>query len=488
MGSPNTRAKMRVLPKKSSPLMIEPSKLAVLITGILLMGAVFFLLPSDYSHSAKIMLSILALSVFYWTFEPIPLGVTALLMLILMLAFGVVSTEVIYSGFASPAVFLIIGGMMLARGVNDTPLAKRIAYMFLAKWGGTARGLLGSILIIPQIQSFFIPAAAVRATLLLPVAAMSLETVGAKGNGNLKKMIYLAVAFGTTISGTAVMTAAIGNILTVELLKSILDIKITYMQWFLYTFPIWLFLIPTVWILLLKWFPLKEEERNFPHVRKEINNKIAELGKMSIEEKKCLWILIVIMGLWFTESLHGLHPSIPALIGVVLMAFPGIGCAKWENLVKINFDTVLLLGVTLSLGYAFNESGAAALVGESLSTDLIIELLQSPVIAVITALIITHILHLAVANVSTAVVTLIPIFIGLSAKAGADPVLICVTASLACLHGYILVVEATPNIIVYSTGQIQQKEFLLPGLIMTFLMTVITVITAVTWWNWIGFL
>ncbi len=488
MAYPNTRVKVNVVAKRKHGSYGEVKKMIILLIGIALMAGVYFILPANYTGSARIMLAFLALSVFYWTFEPIPIGLTAVILLVLMLVFGVVTTDVVYSGFASPAVFLIIGGMMLARGVNDTTLTKRIAYLFLSKWGGTAKGLLASILIIPQIQSFFIPAAAVRATLMLPIATMSLDTIGKKAKGNLGKMILLGVAFGGTVSGTAVMTAAIGNILTVELLKEFVGIKITYIQWFTYTFPIWIIMIPILWYTLLKQFPLTEEEKHFPHVKAELKSKLEELGKLNIKEKKCLAILFMIVTLWFTEPLHGLHPSIPALIGVVLMALPGIGCSKWDNLVKINFDTVLLMGVTLSLGYAFNKSGAAKLIGDSLSTDWILYFLHSPVVAVITVLLITHILHLAVANVSTAVVTLVPIFIGLSTKAGADPVLICLTASLACLHGYILVVEATPNIIVHSSGRIQQKEFLMPGIMLTVLMSAVVILTAVTWWNWLGLL
>ncbi|MEH7333613.1 DASS family sodium-coupled anion symporter [Neobacillus drentensis] len=486
MAFPNTRVSVVTKQKqKSHP---EVKKIIILLVGILLMAGVYFILPANYTGSARIMLAFLVLSVFYWTFEPIPIGLTAVILLILMLVFGVVTTDVVYSGFASPAVFLIIGGMMLAKGVNDTTLTKRIAYVFLSKWGGTAKGLLGSILIIPQIQSFFIPAAAVRATLMLPVATMALDTIGKKAKGNLGKMILLGVAFGGTVSGTAVMTAAIGNILTVELLKEFVGIKITYIQWFSYTFPIWLIMIPVVWFTLLKRFPLTEEEKQFPHVKEELEQKLEELGKLNIKEKKCLAILFMIVALWFTEPLHGLHPSVPALIGVVLMGLPGIGCTKWDNLVKINFDTVLLMGVTLSLGYAFNKSGAAKLVGDSLSSDWILYFLHSPIVAVVTILVITHILHLAVANVSTAVVTLVPIFIGLSAKAGADPVLICLTASIACLHGYILVVEATPNIIVHSSGRIEQKEFLIPGILLTVFMSIVVLLTAITWWNWLGLL
>jgi solute carrier family 13 (sodium-dependent dicarboxylate transporter), member 2/3/5 len=488
MSSPKPQVKIEPVMGSTAVTKNHFKKVLVLILGVILTAIVYGFLPAEYVEPAKIMLAFLVLSVFYWTFEPIPLGLTALLLLVLMLVFQVVSTEIVYSGFSSPAVFLIIGGMMLAKGVNDTPLARRVAYIFLSKWGGSAKGLLASIMIIPQIQSFFIPAAAVRTTLLLPVALMSLDTIGERGNSNLKKMILLGVAFGGTISGTAVMTAAIGNILTVELLKEFVGIKITYLQWFLYTFPLWLALIPVAWYLLIKKFPLTEKEKEFPHLKAEMGKKLESLGKMNWQEKRCLFILISIVSLWLTEPLHGLHPSVPALIGVILMALPVIGCTTWNNLVKINFDTVLLMGVTLSLGYAFNKSGAAMLVGESLSAGWIIELLTSPLIAVAVVLIITHILHLAVANVSTAVVTLIPIFIGLAAKAGADPALICITASLACLHGYILVVEATPNIIVHSSGEIEQKEFLIPGVILTLIMSIFTILLAATWWKWIGFL
>lgn len=487
MSSPNTKAKVKLLPNSVKVFSIDSTKAVTLLLGVILAVSVYALLPGS-SGSAKVMLALLVLSVFYWTFEPLPLGVTAMLLLVLMILFKTVNMDIVFSGFSSPAIFLIIGGMMLARGVNDTPLAKRLAYLILAKWAGNAKGLLASILIIPQLQAFFIPAVAVRATLILPVALMALEHIGVKKDGNLRKMILLAVAFGGTISGTVVMTAAIGNILTVELIKQFLGIQITYLQWFMYTFPIWILLIPVSWFVLIKAFPLPKENEEFSHLKEEMDKKLKDLGQINAEEKKCIGILILIVCLWFTEPFHGLHPSIPTIIGVILMAFPGVGCSKWENMVKINFDTILLMGATLSLGYAFNQSGAAELVGASLSTEWIIDLLRSPIIAVISILIITQVLHLAVANVSTAVVTLIPIFIGLSAKAGADPILICITASLACLHGYILVVEATPNIIVHSTGQIQQKEFIIPGIYMTFAMMIVTILTAVTWWNWMGFL
>src|SRR5690625_2132319 len=160
--------------------------------------------------------------------------------------------------------------MMLARSVNETNLIKRVTYAILQRWGHSAKGLLGSLIVILQIQALFIPATAVRTTLMLPTTEMILKLVNARPHSNLSKMLLLGVAYGGNISGTAVMTAAIGNILTVELLNKYAGVQLNYFQWLLYTFPLWLILIPMIWYLLLKLFPLEEEENNFPHLADEM--------------------------------------------------------------------------------------------------------------------------------------------------------------------------------------------------------------------------
>src|SRR5699024_6244532 len=100
---------------------------------------------------------------------------------------------------------------------------------------------------------------AVRTTLLLPISFEILEITKAKQNSNLTKLIMLAIAFGGNISGTIVMTAAVGNILTVDLLNRYNVVNISYYQWFLYTFPLGILLAFCLILLLLKLFPLSIE-------------------------------------------------------------------------------------------------------------------------------------------------------------------------------------------------------------------------------------
>ncbi|QQK81291.1 anion permease [Salicibibacter cibi] len=122
-----------------------------------------------------------------------------------------------------------------------------------------------------------------------------------------------------------------------------------------------------------------------------------------------------------------------------------------------------------------------------LSADWILAAFSEPWIALLLVVIISQIYHLGVTNVSTAVVTLLPVFIGLSTQVGLDPVVISVAAGLTTLYGYILVVETMPNVVAHGTGLIKQRDFYIPGIWATIATTIITLLVIYTWWNWLGF-
>ncbi|NME06973.1 MULTISPECIES: DASS family sodium-coupled anion symporter [unclassified Psychrobacillus] len=459
---------------------------AALALALVSFFIIFLSLPDTFSYSAKIMTGIITSGIILWALEPIPMGLTGLIILLLMLVLKVADTSVIFSGFASPATYLIVAGMMLATAVNETSLIRRLTYKILIRWGSHAKGLLGSIIIIQQIQAFFIPTTAVRTALIMPVSKMIIEIVNAKPGSNLRKMIMLGVAYGGVISGTAVMTAAIGNILTVEILNRFAGVNITYFQWFLYTFPLWLILIPSIWILLLKVFPLPKEQQSFPMIQGEMKKRLEELGPVNKKEINCLIILILIVSLWLTEPFHGMHPSIPALLGVVLLTLPQVGIASWEKVIQINYNTVLLLSVTLSMGYVFVDSGAADIISDYLSVDWFTNIIQYPLLAVLVVSVMAQLFHKMISNVSTAVVILVPIIISVALNAGLDPLTIGFATGLSCVFGYMLVVESMSNVIAHSSGMISQKDFLKPGLYATIITIIATVLVAATWWKWIG--
>ncbi len=464
---------------------VSLSQIIILTAATVLFLAVLYFLPENIGWSERATISIMVYGLILWAFAPIPIGLTSMVVLGLLILLRPVEIETALSGFASPAVFLIIGGMMMAIGVNHTPLIRRMTYSLLATMGSSSMGIYIGVGIINQIQAFFIPATAVRASLMVPVLDSIIKETNAGKNSNFTKLLYIGTAFGISISGVAVLTAAIGNILTVELLRLYVGTSISYLQWFIYTAPIWILLVFAVLYIIWKVYP--PEEESFESLQKEMKKKNHAIGKIAVDEIKCIIILIITILIWLTESWHGYHPTFGALFAVIMMALPSVGFVEWRKLLNINFGIVLLIGATLSLGYSLIESGAIDLLEVLVSPPVIVEIFSNPWLAIPITVLISHLYHLGVTNVSTAVITLLPVLISLSAQSGLDPVVMSVLSAVTLLLGFILVVETMPNVVAHSTGRVEQQDFLLPGILSTIASVFIITLVAYTYWQWIGF-
>ncbi|WP_031545448.1 SLC13 family permease [Salinicoccus luteus] len=458
---------------------------AVFASAVLLFIAVLIFLPDTVSWPARSTIAIMVFGLVLWAFAPIPIELTSIVIIVLLIVMKPVEMDVILSGFASPAVFLIIGGMMMAVGVNQTLLVKRMTYFLLSLMGKSAKGIYIGFFILMQVQAFFIPATAVRASLMLPILSNIIEETGVDERSNFNKLMYIGAAFGGNVSGAVVLTAAIGNILAVEILRLYEGVSTSYLQWFIYAAPMWLLLVLATMYIVWKCYP--PESYSFEKLQIEMKSKYDALGTLSIDEKKCIGILVVTILIWFTESWHGYHPTFGALLAVILMSVPVTGFAAWKRMLDINFGMVLLIGATLSLGYSLIESGAIDLLEVLVSPQIVLDVFSNPWLAIPITIIVSQIYHLGVTNVSTAVITLMPVLISLSVQSGVDPVVIVFASAISMLLGFLLIVETMPNVVVHSTGRVSQKDFLWPGLWLTLASIAIMIVIAYTYWRWIGF-
>jgi sodium-dependent dicarboxylate transporter 2/3/5 len=455
--------------------------------SLIVFALLFWGLEGYMEYKPRVTLAITLGVIVLWVLEPIPFSMTAILVLFLLPISGAVSTEQVLSGFASPAIFLIVAGMMIASAVEQTSLGKRLAYQLLYWLGEKKGGVLAGILLIPQVMAFFIPAAAVRTAMVLPIVFSIASILGLKSGDTMAKQLMLAVVVGCGISGTAILPAAIGNVITVDLINTYLQQHITYVDWLVLAFPMWLLLIPASWWVLYRCFPVQAEAPL--GLKLQMKALIAEMGPITPQEKRLLAILVVVCLLWALEGIHGWPPVIPALIGAVLMAWPGMKVTNWERIVEIPFSPLIMLGVTLSLGHALYETGVIAYLSRWVENDFTLYLFSHPVLAVLAVTILTQLVHKVTSNVSTAVIATVPVVIALSSHADQSPVLLlAVVAGITCLFGFLLVVETIPGVMVHGTGWLTQHDFIKPGFWLTVVTTAVTCLMSVTWWSWLGYM
>lgn len=470
--------------KSSEPVIFRKEVIYILIAVAAFFGVLVFT-PTALDWQIRSTLAVMTLAIILWVLEPIPLALSALVAVVALVATGAAPMEGALSGFASGSTFLIAAGFMMAKAINSTPLGNRIAYFFLAKTKNTPGGILAALLIIMEILTFFIPATAVRAALLLPVVLSIIEEFEYKRPApNIRGMLLLGVAFGANITGLGLLPGAIANVITADLLQQVTGNPVTYVDWMLYAFPLSIVLLPIIWLVLVKCFP--PEVKEFPGGQTVFKNKLKELGSISPAEKRCLGILLFTFALWMTEGWHGLHSSITAIIAVVLMCLPGIGCSCWERTMQISWDTVILIATTLSLGNAANQGAAQFIAGSFFDLDIMANFFLYPVLTIILLTLFTQIYHLAIGNVATVTITLVPIVYQMALHFGGDPFLMALATGMASLFGFVLVVETIPNVIVYNTGLINSRVLIFPGIILTIVVSLVMGITAAAWWPILG--
>ena len=91
------------------------------------------------------------------------------------------------------------------------------------------------------------------------------------------------------------------------------------------------------------------------------SERLRELGPMSRNEWKLLIVSIILLSFWVSEkTLHQIDTTTTTVCAIAILMCPGIGVMNWQQTVnKINWGTLLLFGVGISLGSAFLSTKAA---------------------------------------------------------------------------------------------------------------------------------
>ncbi len=428
-------------------------------------------------------LAVIIAGVLLWVLEPFPLSMTCFIIIFGLMVTGAASSDIVLSGFSSGSTFLILAGLMMAQGISHTTLGERAAYSTILRFGASPRGSLMALLLTLQLLALFVPATAVKTTLLLPIVyTLGNNLVKSGSNPEVHKMLLLGLAYGTHVTALAVLPGAIGNVITADLISAHLAYEMTYTLWLAYFAPISLILIPCTWFILIRAFPSGGGERSSEHIT-NLKQELKSFGPMTAEEKRLIAILFITVVLWMTDFIHGWPAFVPATLAVILMALPGLGFISWDKLFQISWGNVLMVGTNLSMGLVFISTGAAGYLATILFPENILSAVFAfSIFGFILMGSLVHFYHLFIGNVATLIIIMVPMVLELGLRSGIDPLYWILITGASGLLGFILVIQTMAGIIVYGTGKLTGVDFLKAGIPLTLVSIVVVAAVARYWW------
>ncbi len=312
---------------------------------------------ADLNAHARIAFITFGLAILAWSFTKLNDTYVALAAAIVISLTGVVEPQKFFTSLGDSTIWLMMASFIIAAAVTASGLSNRLTKAVVSRVS-TVGGLFYGLTAILLATAFIIPATSGRAALMLPVFIALCTAIA-----NKRISIALSILFPAIIllSAVASLTGAGAHLVTAEIVSTMGGEKFTFARWMMLGLPFAAVSCFASTFVILRLFLTKEERHGKIQINAEtLLDKDSASEKWSLQEKFALVIVIALVALWMTESLHGINSTMIALVGALLVTMPRIGTIKFKDGIKqINWNLLIFMAATLEMGEALIESGGA---------------------------------------------------------------------------------------------------------------------------------
>lgn len=456
-----------------------------------IVGAVLWYLPfkpAEVSVEGWHMLAIFIGTIVGCILKPLPIGAVSMIGLTVTVLTKTVDMSTALSGFSSSSIWLIVLAFFISRGFIKTGLGRRIAYIFIEKFGKRTLGLMYAIIGCDLIIAPATPSNTARAGgIVYPIIHSLSESFGSKADDESRKKIGSYLVFtefhGDIITSAMFLTAMAGNPLAQELAAT-MGVEITWMDWFLgASLPgvISLILVP---IILYKIYP--PEIKETPNAPQWAKGMLKEMGGMSKNEIYMFITFFLALVLWMTGSLTDISATLTGLIALSILLITKV--LSWSDITKETgaWDTLVWFAVLVMMATQLNELGIISWLSTTIAT--FVSGFSWPIVLIVLLLAYFY-SHYLFASATAHISAMYAAFLGVAMAAGVPPLY------AALMLGFFgnLFASTThfsngPAPILFGSGYVTQNEWWRLNIVMGVIYIVIWLGLGSIWLNVIGFM
>ena len=450
--------------------------------------------PEGLSHAAWGTGALMALMAVWWATEAIPIPATSLLPLFVLPLVGASSPAQTGSDYANHIVILLLGGFIVALGIERWNLHQRIALNVISRVGTSPGAIVFGFMLATAVLSMWISNTA--STLMMVPIAISASAVLGSVSKHFTTALLLGVCYAASIGGVATPIGTPTNLIAISWLQTEAGAHIGFAQWMAFGLPAMALLLPVAWWNVTRGMPVRSE--NAEAVSAHVKSQLIGIGKMTVQETRVaivfgitatLWLLRLPLQLFLEASgIELLANYGGAEVDMMIAIFGGVlmflvpagggedrGLLNWQEAEQIPWGVLLLFGGGIAMGKAISRTGLSEWIGENLRVLDVLPPLIFIVIVVALVIFLTEV----TSNVAT-MTTLAPVLGSLAVALGTAPESLLGPAAVAASCAFMLPVATAPNAIVYGTGHITIQQMIRKGFYIN--LAGIVIIAAVGYW------
>lgn len=294
-----------------------------------------------------------------WTFGFLPEPLTTLVFFLLAVVFHVAKPDVVFSGFASTAWWLVFGGSITAVAVEMTGLGRRLAGLLFGRAGGSYARAVTAVALAAVGLAFVMPSTVGRIFLLMPIVLAFAKRLGLTPERRGWTGLVLTLATASFMPTGTILPANVANSILLGAADQLYGVKLTYGPYFLLHFP----LLGAAKTGLLIWLIC----RLFPERDLRAASLQENFGPMSRAERRLSAILLLSLALFATDFIHGISPAWISLGAGILCLLPGMEVISAKSFSeRANLATLLYIAGILGIAAVVTDSGLSQVVSTAL--------------------------------------------------------------------------------------------------------------------------
>ncbi|OMO23188.1 SLC13 family permease [Vibrio lentus] len=413
-------------------------------------------------------LSILVFVAILWLTEAIHVSITALLVPLLAVLFGVFNTPAALANFSNPIIFLFMGGFALAAALNKQELDKAIADKVLILAKGKMSVAVFMLFGVSAGLSMWISNTATTA-MMLPLVLGIMNKVDQSEDRNTYVFVLLGIAYCASIGGIATVVGSPPNAIAAA------EVGLSFTEWMALGLPITMILLPVAMIILyVMTKPKLDHKFELDHAPVEWTNS----------KKITLSIFLLTVTLWIfgkpINAMIGGFSKFDSLVAIGAIVLLGASRAvEWKDVEKTtDWGVLVLFGGGICLSNILKATGTSVFLAHSLSGFLE----TAGVLLTILAVVAFVVFLTEFASNTASAALLVPVFATIAEALGMSPVILSALIAVAASCAFMLPVATPPNAIVFGSGHIKQKEMMRIGMVLN--LVCILVLTLFAWIFW----
>jgi sodium-dependent dicarboxylate transporter 2/3/5 len=363
---------------------------------------------------------------------------------------------------------------VLAAGMSRAKLDRRIASILLPRFGSDPASLLKGLMLIAFVLSMFMSNTATTAML---VAMMGPLLAARPARDRISVGLLLGVATAANLGGMASLIGTPPNAVAVGNLAELPNgPEVSFLQWMLVGFPLAACLVVVGYLYIKRRYlhSGQQDSASSPEFQMESLLRTPDDGEndqpgIAVWQQLIVFLTVILtVGLWMTGQWHGLPTAVVSFIPIVLLTISGV--LKSKDMRSLPYDVLFLLAGGLALGQTMSMTGLSDWIVRQIPAESLASASLILIFGYATVLLSNFMSNTAASNV------VIPLGIVMAAGFEAQ---IAIPIAFSASAAMCLPVATPPNAMVYGTGRVNTKDFLVIGLIFG-------LITPLLSWLWTG--